>query len=153
MSPELDKKRVQEFARKVFGFYTGGVLTLMIELGYRHGLFEAAAQGAGTSAELAGRAGLDERYVREWLGAMAAGGVIDYDSATSRFTLPAEHAQCLTGPSSRNLAPGSQTLRMLATRLPKVSECFRRGGGLRQGHFARSPFSRGRSADGTKCSS
>ncbi len=130
MSPELDRKRVQEFARKVFGFYTGGVLTLMIELGYRNGLFDAAAQGPATSAELAARAGLDERYVREWLGAMAAGGVVDYDAATGRFTLPAEHAQCLTGPSSRNLAPGSQTLRMLATRLPKVAECFREGGGV-----------------------
>src|SRR5262249_41373645 len=77
---ELDRKRVQEFARKVFGFYTGGVLTLMIELGYRHGLFEAAVQGPATSGELAARAGLDERYVREWLGAMATGGVIDYDA-------------------------------------------------------------------------
>jgi len=133
--PELDKKRVQEFARKVFGFYTGGVLTLMIELGYRHGLFEAAAQGPATSSELAARAGLDERYVREWLGAMATGGVVDYDAATSRFTLPAEHAQCLTGASSRNLAPGSQTLRMLATRLPKVSECFRQGGGVPYSEF------------------
>lgn len=130
MSPELDRKRVQEFARKVFGLYTGGVLTLMIELGYRSGLFEAAAAGSATSEELATRAGLDERYVREWLGAMATGGVFDYDPATRRFTLPAEHAQCLTGPSSRNLAPGSQTLRMLATRLPAVSECFRRGGGV-----------------------
>ncbi len=135
MRPELDKKRVQEFARKVFGFYTGGVLTLMIELGYRHGLFEAAAQGPATSSELAARAGLDERYVREWLGAMATGGVVDYDAATSRFTLPAEHAQCLTGASSRNLAPGSQTLRMLATRLPKVSDCFRQGGGVPYSEF------------------
>ena len=130
MSPEIDRKRVQEFARQVFGLYTGGVLTLMIELGYRNGLFEAAAQGPATSEELAARAGLDERYVREWLGAMATGGVFDYDAATRRFTLPAEHAQCLTGPSSRNLAPGSQTLRMLATRLPAVAECFRQGGGV-----------------------
>ena len=135
MRPELDRKRVQEFARKVFGFYTGGVLTLMIELGYRHGLFEAAAQGPATSSELAARAGLDERYVREWLGAMATGGVVDYDAATSLFTLPAEHAQCLTGASSRNLAPGSQTLRMLATRLPKVSDCFRQGGGVPYSEF------------------
>ncbi len=130
MSPEIDRKRVQEFARQVFGLYTGGVLTLMIELGYRNGLFEAAAQGPATSEELAARAGLDERYVREWLGAMATGGVFDYDAAAHRFTLPAEHAQCLTGPSSRNLAPGSQTLRMLATRLPAVAECFRQGGGV-----------------------
>jgi len=130
VSHEIDRKRVQEFARQVFGIYTGGVLTLMIELGYRNGLFEAAAQGSATSEELAARAGLDERYVREWLGAMATGGVFDYDAATGRFTLPAEHAQVLTGPSSRNLAPGSQTLRMLATRLPAVAECFRQGGGV-----------------------
>src|SRR5437879_6346202 len=130
VSQEIDRKRVQEFARQVFGLYTGGVLTLMIELGYRNGLFEAAAQGSATSDELAARAGLDERYVREWLGAMATGGVFDYDAATGRFTLPAEHAQVLTGPSSRNLAPGSQTLRMLATRLPAVAECFRQGGGV-----------------------
>jgi len=130
VSHEIDRKRVQEFARQVFGIYTGGVLTLMIELGYRNGLFEAAAQGSATSEELAARAGLDERYVREWLGAMATGGVFDYDAATGRFTLPAEHAQILTGPSSRNLAPGSQTLRMLATRLPAVAECFRQGGGV-----------------------
>jgi len=66
---------------------------------------------------------------------MATGGVVDYDAATSRFTLPAEHAQCLTGASSRNLAPGSQTLRMLATRLPKVSDCFRQGGGVPYSEF------------------
>src|SRR5262249_59786910 len=88
MRPELDRKRVQEFARKVFGLYTGGVLTLMIELGYRHGLFEAAAQGPATSSELAARAGLDERYVREWLGAMATRGVGDYDAAPRRLPPP-----------------------------------------------------------------
>jgi SAM-dependent methyltransferase len=135
MSQELDRKRVQEFARKLFGLYTSGLLTLMVELGYRCGLFEAAARSPATSQELAARAGLDERYVREWLGAMATGGVFEYDPASLRFTLPPEHAQCLTGPSSRNLAPGSQTLGMLAARLPRVAECFRRGGGVPYAEF------------------
>lgn len=130
MAQELDRKRVQEFARKLFGFYTSGILTLMVDIGHRLGLFEAAARGPATSAELAARAGLDERYVREWLAAMATGGVFEYEPATGRFTLPPEHAQCLTGPSSRNLAPGSQTLHMLAVRMPKVAECFRTGGGV-----------------------
>lgn len=130
MPQELDRKRVQDFARKLFGFYASGMLTLMVELGYRSGLFEAAAKGPATSAELGERAGLDERYVREWLAGMTAGGVFEYDADTRRFTLPAEHAQCLTGPSSRNLAPNSQTLRMLAGRLPEVARCFRTGGGV-----------------------
>ena len=130
MEQKLDKQRLQEFARKLFGFYTSGVLTLMIDIGHKTGLFEAAAKGAGTSEEIAARAGLNERYVREWLGAMATGGVVEYDAATRRFTLPAEHAACLTGTSSRNLAAGSQSLPMLAKRLPGVVECFRHGGGV-----------------------
>jgi len=50
----------------------------MIDIGHRTGLFTAAA-GAATSEELADRAGLTERYVREWLGAMVTGGIVDYD--------------------------------------------------------------------------
>ena len=129
-SGHLDRKRVQEFARKVFGFYTSGLLTLMVEIGYRTGLFEAAARGPATSEELALRAGMQERYVREWLSALTTGGVFEYDPATRRFTLPPEHATCLTGPSSRNLAPASQSLQMLARRVPRVIDCFRRGGGV-----------------------
>jgi SAM-dependent methyltransferase len=135
MSQAVDRKRVQEFSRKLFGFYTSGIVTLMIELGYQTGLFEAAASGPATSAELAERTGLDERYVREWLGAMTTGGIVEYDPATHRFMLPPEAAQCLTGSSSRNLAPNSQMLRMLATRLPKVAECFRHGGGVSYAEF------------------
>ena len=130
MEPTLDRQRVQEFARKLFGFYTSGLLTLMVQIGFKTGLFEAAAKGPATSAELAARAGLDERYVREWLAAMATGGVVEYDRTSRRFTLPPEHATCLTGTSSRNLAPASQTLTMLAKRLPQVIDCFRAGGGV-----------------------
>jgi SAM-dependent methyltransferase len=131
----LDKKRIQDFARKVFEFYTHGLLTLMVDIGHQTGLFAAAANGPGTSQEIADRAGLAERYVREWLAAMATGGVVDYDPATGTFTLPPEHALCLTGTSSRNLAPTSQMLRMLALRLPKVVEAFRRGGGVPYADF------------------
>jgi SAM-dependent methyltransferase len=135
MDRPLDKRRVQEFARKVFGLYTSGMLTLMVEIGYRTGLFEAAAKGPGTSRDLAERAGLNERYVREWLAAMATGGLFEYDAASRTFTLPPEHAFCLTGTSSRNLAPSSQGLAMLARRLPRVTECFRTGGGVPYSEF------------------
>jgi 2-polyprenyl-3-methyl-5-hydroxy-6-metoxy-1,4-benzoquinol methylase len=129
MERQLDKALVQQFARKLFGLYTNGMLTLMVDIGQRTGLFDAL-QGAGTSGEIAARAGLDERYVREWLGAMATGGIAEYDAATATFTLPPEHALCLTGTSSRNLAPGSQTLAMVAKHVPAVAECFRSGGGV-----------------------
>jgi SAM-dependent methyltransferase len=130
MEATLDKQRTQAFARKLFGLYTSGVLTLMVEVGHRTGLFEAAAKGPGGSEEIAARAGLDARYVREWLCALATGGVFEYDAASRTFSLPPEHAVCLTGTSSRNLAAGSQGLRMLAARLPRIVECFRNGGGV-----------------------
>src|SRR3989442_3272069 len=135
MAEALDRKRVQEFARKIFGFYTSGVLTLMVDLGQRTGLFEALAKGPGTSAELAARAGLNERYVREWLGAMTTGGVVEYDPATRGYTLPPEHAACLTGTSSRNLAAGSQVLPLLAKHVGAVARCFREGGGVSYAEF------------------
>ena len=130
MEAKIDRQRVQEFARKLFGHYTSGILTLLVDVGHKTGLFEAAAKGTGTSQEIADRAGLDERYVREWLAAMATGGVIEYDAESKSFTLPPEHALCLTGSSSRNLAAGSQNLPMLSKRLPRIVECFRAGGGV-----------------------
>jgi SAM-dependent methyltransferase len=130
MEAKIDRQRVQDFARKLFGHYTSGILTLLVDVGHKTGLFEAAAKGTGTSQEIADRAGLDERYVREWLAAMATGGVIEYDAGSKSFTLPPEHALCLTGTSSRNLAAGSQNLPMLSKRLPRIVECFRAGGGV-----------------------
>jgi hypothetical protein len=83
---------------------TGGALTMLMSLGYRTGLFEAAAAGPATSAGLAGRAGLQERYVREWLGAMVTGSFFRYDPVTGEYTLPAEHARFLTGAAAANAA-------------------------------------------------
>jgi len=126
----IDKQRVQDFARKLFGHYTSGMLTLMVDIGHQTGLFETLAQGRGSSEIIAARAGLDERYVREWLGAVSTGGLVEYDASSRTFWLPPEHAACLTGGSSRNLAAGSQVLAMVAARLPKVAACFRTGGGV-----------------------
>lgn len=126
----MDKQRVEEFAGRLFGFYTGALLSDLIAIGHRTGLFEAAAQGPATSAELATRAGLQERYVREWLGAMATSGVLDYAAATAAFTLPAEHAVCLTGPGSANLAPFSEATTLLGQHVDGVERAFREGGGV-----------------------
>src|SRR5437879_13324772 len=100
MEHELDKQRTQEFARKLFGVYTSGVLTLMVDIGHTTGLFEAAAKGRGGSEEIAARAGLHERYVREWLCALAAGGVVAHDAASRTLSLPAAHASRPPGTSS-----------------------------------------------------
>ena len=125
-----DEPRTREFGRELIGTFSGAVLTYLIAVGHETRLFEVAAKQPATSAELAERAGLNERYVREWLGAMTTGGVFTYDAKTGAYTLPAEHAALLTGHTAANAAPMSQTLIHFGTLLPRLIECFRNGGGI-----------------------
>ena len=130
MEQQIDKQRAQQFAERMLGIYTGSMLTKLIEIGYETGLFEVSAKGPGTSQQIAERAGLNERYVREWLGAMATGGVFSYDSTSRTYSLPPEHAAFLTGHTARNSAPMSKMLNHFAKHLPQLVHCFRRGGGI-----------------------
>jgi hypothetical protein len=120
----------QAFSSRLLELLTDHALTMLIGIGHRTGLFEAAARGPATSAELADRAGLDERYVREWLGAMVTGGLLTYDPVAGLYVLPPEHAPLLTGASARNVGPVTGTLRTLAAVLPQVERCFTDGGGV-----------------------
>ena len=62
----------------------------LVVMGDQLGLYRALAEGPLTPAELAERTGTAERYVREWLNAQAAGGYVDYDPDSGRYTLPLE---------------------------------------------------------------
>ena len=126
----MNPDAVKQFGGKLLNIYTGGVLTKLIEIGYQVGLFEGSRKGPATSEELAERAGLKERYVREWLGAMATSGIYSYDPASKRYRLPEEHAALLTGDSAQNLSPMSRMINHFGTHLPKLIACFREGGGI-----------------------
>lgn len=128
--PTVDEQAVEEFAGRLLRHYTGAALTYLIEIGRRTGLLDAAAAEPATSQKLAARAGLAERHVREWLGAMATGGIVEYETATGRYWLPREHAACLTGQGVDNLAPLAFFTVVLAKHVPAVSEAFRSGGGV-----------------------
>jgi SAM-dependent methyltransferase len=130
LTETFDQDRAEAFAGRLLELYTGGLLGLMVDIGHRTGLFAAAAAGPATSAELADRADLQERYVREWLGAMVTGGIVDHDPAGGTYRLPAEHAACLTGPGSANLAPMSRLGTHLAKHVDAVARAFREGGGV-----------------------
>ena len=134
-SDQLDESRIEAFAGMLFGTYTAGMLTTMIDLGYRTGLFEALAGGSATSDALADRAALNERYVREWLGSMVTGGIVDYDPGPRTYTLPPEHAVCLTGEGSMNLAPFSKATTALSSHIKSAVEVFRQGGGIHYEEF------------------
>src|SRR5262249_57069203 len=92
----IDSARQEEFVEKVIGQISGTMTTLLGAIGDRLGLFKNLAErGPATSAELASRTEMNERYLREWLGGMATAGYVNYDGSTKRFSLPVEHASVL----------------------------------------------------------
>jgi 2-polyprenyl-3-methyl-5-hydroxy-6-metoxy-1,4-benzoquinol methylase len=127
---ELDTAAVEAFANRLVGVYADAMTTAMITLGHKTGLFEAAVAGPATSSELAARAGLDERYVREWLGSMTTADIFEYEADTRTFALPVEHAALLTGNSSTNLAGQAPLVTYLNTFVDPVADAFRNGGGV-----------------------
>ncbi len=135
----FDPARAEAFGARVVETLNGGALALMMSLGHRAGLFETlAALPPATSEEIALAAGLHERYVREWLGAMVTGRVVTYDPAAKTYFLPAEHAASLTStPDGVNLAIPMQFLPVLAGVESDVLHCFRHGGGVPYEKFER----------------
>ncbi|HEX7154964.1 MAG TPA: methyltransferase domain-containing protein [Thermoanaerobaculia bacterium] len=109
-----------------------GFITLMMSIGHRTGLFDTLATlPPSTSAQIAEAAGLNERYVREWLAAMTTGRFVDFDPATATYTFPIEYAAFLTraaGPN--NLAVAAQFLPLLASVEDQILATFRKGGGV-----------------------
>jgi 2-polyprenyl-3-methyl-5-hydroxy-6-metoxy-1,4-benzoquinol methylase len=106
-------------------------------LGQRLGLYRALRDhGDATSEELAERAGVDERYAREWLEHQAVTGllVVDAERASAkerRYALPAAYAESLVDPDSPTfIAPlARQALGMLRP-LPQLVQAFRTGQGV-----------------------
>ena len=104
---EIDPDLLMAFVLRAVGEVGATLNTALVVMGDRLGYYRALA-GAGptTPAELAERTGTDVHYAREWLNAQAAGGFVDYDPATGRYTLPAEHAVALADESSPAFLPG-----------------------------------------------
>lgn len=135
----LDEKRSAEFAERMVQRINDAGTLLMVSIGHRTGLLDVlGAQAPSTSAELAAAAGLQERYVREWLGAMVAAGIVELDAATRRYALPAEHAAWLTRSARpNNLATTAQWVAVLGSVEDDVVRCFVQGGGVPYERFAR----------------
>src|SRR5690625_3255064 len=121
-----------EFAERMTTAIDGAGMVLLISLGHQTGLLDTmSGLGPATSAEIADAAGLNERYVREWLGGMTVAGVVDFDPAGVSYLLPADHAAVLTRAAGLdNLARLAQYIPLLAEAEQKLLPCFRAGGGL-----------------------
>ena len=136
---DYDPQKAEAFAGRLLGALNNGGLCLMMSVGHRTGLFDVMRDPPpATSEEIAARAGLNERYVREWLGAMVTGGVVDVDPATERFSLPAEHAAFLArAAGADNIAVFAQYISILGSVEDDIVECFRKGGGVPYSRFNR----------------
>jgi 2-polyprenyl-3-methyl-5-hydroxy-6-metoxy-1,4-benzoquinol methylase len=139
MQESFDRAEMHAFAARMLGILNGGAMALMISLGHRAGLFDAmAVLDWATCPEIAKEAGLVERYVREWLGAMTTGGIVEVDASRGAFRLPPAHAACLTrGARPHNLAAAAQWVPLLGSVEDRVLACFEQGGGVPYGAYER----------------
>ncbi len=131
-APAFDESKSEAFAERFVGGLSEAALMLMYSVGHRTGLFDVMdGMDWATSQGIAEAAELDERYVREWLGALVTGRVIDYRPADRTYRLPAEHARWLTRRATpENLAVASQWFSVLGGVETQIVERFRAGGGL-----------------------
>lgn len=139
MTQTFDATKAEAFAERLLNTLNSGALTLMTSIGHRTELFDTMAElPPATSQEIADAAGLNERYVREWLGAMVTGGFVEYDPIAQTYELPAEHAAFLTrAAASNNLALFAQFPPMLALVEDQIIDCFYKGGGVPYSAFKR----------------
>ena len=134
---DFDASLAEEFASKMLQFLNGGMLSLMISIGHKTSLFDIMSESEpSTSQEIAQKTKLDERYVREWLGAMVTGKIIKYDPSVGKYYLPKEHSAFLTRKSGLdNLAVFAQYISLMGNVEDKIVECFRNGGGLQYSEY------------------
>jgi 2-polyprenyl-3-methyl-5-hydroxy-6-metoxy-1,4-benzoquinol methylase len=133
ISAESTERR-DALVERLFANAVGAFDLFAVYLGDVLGLYRLlAASGPLTSAELAGEAGLHERYVREWLEQQAASGLIEVtqDGDARRFRLPAGHDEALLDASSLSyIAPMARSVVASIRPVDRLLEAFRTGDGV-----------------------
>ncbi len=129
---EINQQKVAEFSSNMLLMLNNALLGLSVSIGHRTQLFETIASlPPSTSEQIATAAGLNPRYVTEWLGAMVTGHIIVYDAAAGVYTLPAEHAMVLTATAGlNNMARLAPIIGQLGSVESGIIESFKNGGGV-----------------------
>jgi SAM-dependent methyltransferase len=131
-APAINEEKLNEFMGKALGDFGASMSATLVYVGDKLGLYAAlAADGPATPAELAQRTNTVERYVLEWLINQAAGGYVEYDSASGKYSLTPEQATALADPDSPfsviGMFYGAKALNRAAER---IEDSFRHGGGM-----------------------
>jgi SAM-dependent methyltransferase len=130
----IDSERLDAFLGKAVCDLGAATSATLMLLGDRLGLYKALAVAPLSSAELAARSGTNERYIREWLNNQAAGGYVEYDPGSGKYSLSPEQALCLADPNGPVDLPGAYFLvEALFHALERTEENFRTGKGMEWG--------------------
>lgn len=135
----LDTAAAEAFAGRLVETVNHASTALMISVGHRTGLFDALhGRAPATSRQIALAAGLEERYVREWLAAMVTSAIVVYDAVSDRYSLPEEHAAVLARSGDLDcMATMFQFIPLLGAVEDGIVESFRNGGGVPYSSFPR----------------
>lgn len=128
----IDQTKLNAFIGKALGDMGAAMSASLTIIGDKLGLYKALHEhGPLTSDELARHTKTHERYIREWLAAQAAGGYVEYDPQTRRFTLPPEQAFMLADESSPLYVQGCfQIIEAAMADEPHITEAFQSGRGF-----------------------
>jgi SAM-dependent methyltransferase len=131
----IDNQRLHELVGRAINDFGATYHSALVVLGDRLGLYQALAGNGGngglTPAELARATQTNERYVLEWLNAQAAGGYVDFDPPTGRYSLSAEQALLLADESSPLFVVGGFEAAVAAVGVqPRLVDAFRTGQGI-----------------------
>ncbi|HEY2766684.1 MAG TPA: methyltransferase domain-containing protein [Solirubrobacteraceae bacterium] len=131
---QLDQEKLQAFVERIVLDVGTAMRGGLLFIGDRLGIFAALAQsGPVTAAELSRRTDLDERYLREWLGAMATAEYLEHDKEGDTYFLAPEHALPLADEEFPFFTGGLlQMIVPTVTVAPRVAEAFKTGGGVTQ---------------------
>jgi len=132
VSSEINEDRMNAFLGKVVTDFGASLSSVLSYIGIKLGLYKTLAESDGlTSVELASATNTNERYVREWLVNQAAGGYVNFDPATGKYSMDAEQATALTNENSPfYVGGGFYVIKAMLNAQPRILDSFQNGGGM-----------------------
>lgn len=133
---KVDSDKLNAVIGKVVTDFGATISAGLAVIGDKLGLYKAMADGEPvTPEELAQRTGTDVRYITPWLINQTAGGYVEYDPQSKKFTLPLESALALAteGNNPYFVVGGFELFVALLKAEPRIEDAFRTGAGMTWG--------------------
>jgi 2-polyprenyl-3-methyl-5-hydroxy-6-metoxy-1,4-benzoquinol methylase len=129
---EVNGDKLMQFVFRAVDEVGATLNAALVVMGDKLGLYRGLAEAGALSPEgLAERTGTAERYVREWLGAQAAGGFVEYDPDSGLYSMAPEQRVALTDPSSPAYLPGFFQIAVGSVLdSPRITDLARSGAGM-----------------------